>query len=186
MKKRNVSAVAGVERRILQHPFVVMTSSPLTSAFGPVRFVDLGPKLLAGLRRHHPFADAPRTIPQQWVDFNETVRPALPKSEVFYGAICGSTESTCEYMCAVAVPSFDSLPPEMGRMRLLPQHYAVFQHSGHVGALHATWCRIIDEWLPQSGFVSAERPDFELYTESYDPATGTGGIEVWVGVTPRS
>jgi AraC family transcriptional regulator len=33
---------------------------------------------------------------------------------------------------------------------------------------------------------SAETPDFEVYDERFDAETGDGGVEIWVGVKPKS
>jgi hypothetical protein len=45
-------------------------------------------------------------------------------------------------------------------------------------ALDKTWRQIL-AWLDLSEYQSAENPDFERF----DPG---GGIEVWVGVAPKS
>ena len=34
--------------------------------------------------------------------------------------------------------------------------------------------------------VSAHTPDFEVYDERFDPATGEGGVEIWLGVKPAN
>ena len=33
-----------------------------------------------------------------------------------------------------------------------------------------------------AGFRSANTPDFELYDERFDGATGDGGVEIWLGI----
>lgn len=86
-------------------------------------------------------------------------------------------------MTGVEVASFDGLPPEVGRMRVPPAHYAVFVHRGGRETLQETWMSIWD-WLPRSGHVSAQTPDFELYGDRWDPRAGTGEIEIWVPVRP--
>mgnify|MGYP003409082453 CR=1 FL=1 len=37
-------------------------------------------------------------------------------------------------------------------------------------------------WLPISGMKAADAPSFERYDEKFDPATGNGGLEIWVPV----
>ena len=70
-------------------------------------------------------------------------------------------------------------------MRVPAQRYAVFAHRGPVSELRFTWQQIL-EWLPSSEFESAHKPDFEVYGPRIDPLVAVGGIEVWVGVVPRS
>jgi AraC family transcriptional regulator len=52
-------------------------------------------------------------------------------------------------------------------------------HSGHISGLRATWDAIWNQWLPASGLETADTPDFELYDERFDRATGLGAIEIW-------
>lgn len=146
------------------------------------------PMLFAGIRRRHAFANIPRDIPNQWRDFEKL--GALPGQigSTAYGAICSGDPKTqtMEYMCAVEVASFDPVPKELGRMRVPAVRYAVFLHGGPVGTVRETWDDIIARWLPRSGMRSAHTPDFEVYDERFDPRTGLGGIEIWVGVVAGS
>ena len=147
------------------------------------RFEDGRPMLLAGIRRRHSFASMGVDIPRQWHEFEKLGELPGQVGAIAYGVICGGDPKTqtMEYMCAVEVASFDGLPPELGRMRVPECHYAVFWHAGDVAGVQATW-REIFAWLPGSGFESAQKPDFERYDERFDPKTGRGGVEIWLGV----
>lgn len=147
----------------------------------PTRIADGHAMLLAGLRRHHGFAEAVATIPAQWEDFRRLGPLPGQRDTVVYGVVCGSVpeRETFEYLSGVEVASFDGLPRELGRMRVPAQRYAVFTHRGHVAALRATWDAIWREWLPRSGEQPANTPDFERYDARYDAAAGTGAIEIW-------
>ena len=79
-----------------------------------------------------------------------------------------------------------ALPKELGRMRVPAVRYAVFWHDGPVDTVRETWDQILWHWLPRSGMRSAHTPDFEVYDERFDPRTGLGGIEIWVGVVPAT
>lgn len=140
--------------------------------------------LLAGLRRHHAMAGAAATIPAQWQEFRRLGTLPGQREATAYGVVCGSVPSagTFEYMCAAEVASFDALPPDLGRMRVPAQRYAVFTHRGHVATLRATWDAIWREWLPRSGHQPANTPDFERYDARFDPRTGEGEIEIWFPV----
>ena len=150
----------------------------------PKRYEDGRPMLLAGIRRHHTFASVGNDIPRQWDEF--VALGALPSQvgTTTYGVICGGdTEAqTMEYMCAAEVRGFDGLPRELGRMRVPPVRYAVFLHEGNVASIRSTWQEIMTQWLPSSGMESAHTPDFEVYDERFDGATGNGGVEIWLGV----
>jgi predicted transcriptional regulator YdeE len=89
-----------------------------------------------------------------------------------------------EYLVGVEVASVDALPAELGRMRVPAVRYAVFTHAGPVETIRTTWNAALNEWLPSSGFRSAQTPDFERYDERFDAATGSGIVEIWVGVVP--
>ena len=143
--------------------------------------------LLGGIRRKHTFAGMGRDIPLQWDDFLKLGRLPGQVGDVAYGAICGGDPKTqtMEYLCGVEVSSFDPLPKDLGRMRVPPVRYAVFLHADNVATIQQTWRTILSTWLPNSGFDSAQTPDFERYDERFDGATGDGGVEIWVGVAEK-
>ena len=156
------------------------------STLEPVRYVQGRPMLLAGIRRHYAFAEMAKGIPVQWEDFQKLGPLPTQVGTTAYGAICGGDPKTeqMEYMCAVEVQSFDAVSKELGRMRVPAVRYAVFLHEGNVRTIQATWKQIFSTWLPNSGMRSANTPDFELYDERFDGATGDGGVEIWLGVQP--
>jgi hypothetical protein len=77
---------------------------------------------LAGLRRFHTFATAPKTIPPQWDEFNQLPIPGLHDTKIFYGATCQTDlpNQRFEYMCALEVPDFSQPDPSAGRMIVPP------------------------------------------------------------------
>jgi AraC family transcriptional regulator len=154
----------------------------------PVRYEEGRPMLLAGIRRHHTFATMATSIPHQWDDFQKFGAVSGQVGTTAYGAICGgdTQAQTMEYLCGVEVQSFDALPKELGRMRVPPVRYAVFLHAGNVATIQSTWREIFTSWLPSSGMRSAETPDFEVYDERFNGATGEGGVEIWLGVRSKS
>jgi AraC family transcriptional regulator len=145
------------------------------------RFEESRAMLFAGLRREHSFTDAIRSVPEQWRQFQELGVIPGQIGETTYGAVCASSldRQMFEYMCAVEVSDFAGLPANLGRMRVPVQRYAVFTHSGHISGLRTTWEAIWNDWLPRSGKEPADTPDFEVYDERFDRATGLGVIEIW-------
>jgi predicted transcriptional regulator YdeE len=152
----------------------------------PLRYEQGRPMLFAGLRLKHTFASMGQDIPRQWDEFMKLGELPGQVGKTGYGAICGGDPKTqtMEYMCAVEVTSFDALPKDIGRMRVPAVRYAVFLHEGNVATIQDTWKQIFSVWLPSSGMQSAQTPDFEVYDERFDGATGDGGVEIWLGVKP--
>lgn len=143
----------------------------------PIRYEDGRPMLLAGLRRHHAFADAARTIAAQWDDFRRLGALPHQRGTALYGVLCGADmeKQTFEYMTGAEVAEFD--PAHQGRMRVPAQHYAVFAHTGPGSDLQRTWEAIWNDWLPRSGRAPVDGPEFELYG-------GSEVIEVWSPIQP--
>jgi predicted transcriptional regulator YdeE len=154
----------------------------------PIRYEQGRPMLLAGIRRKHTFAGMGQGIPRQWDEFVKLGKLPGQIGTTAYGAICGgdAEKQTMEYMVGVEVKSFDAIPKELGRMRVPAARYAVFMHEGNVATIQETWKQIFSGWLPSSGMQSNETPDFEVYDERFDGATGEGGVELWLGVRPRN
>jgi AraC family transcriptional regulator len=156
------------------------------SKLEPVRYEQGRSMLLVGIRRQHTFASMAMSIPRQWDEFVKLSKLPGQVGTTAYGAICGAEPKTqtMEYMCAVEVMSFDGVPNELGRMRVPAARYAVFLHEGNVATIRDTWKQIFESWLPSSGMQSSETPDFEVYGERFDGATGEGGVEIWLGIKP--
>ncbi len=153
-----------------------------SDAFAPARFEDGRAMLLAGVRRHHPFAESGQNIAGQWRQLQALGPLPGQLGTTRYGVMCGHDPRGIEFMCGVEVDAFEGLPGDLGRMRIGPEHYAVFLHPGPVATIRATWERIMREWLPGSGYQSAQKPDFEVYDQQTDPVSGTGGVEIWVAL----
>jgi AraC family transcriptional regulator len=77
------------------------------------------------------------------------------------------------------------VPKEFASLRVTEQRYAVFTHTEHVSTVKATFMAIFNNWLPNSGFRSADAAVFERYDERFDARTGMGGFEIWVPVKPK-
>lgn len=149
----------------------------------PVRFESGRPMFLGGLRQSHSFEAASQGILAQWQQFLAQEPLSGQQGTTLYGVMCGSSPTGLEYMCAVEVESLPALPEGVGRMRILPQTYAVFRHEGPSSTLHLTWGRIIREWLPRGAYVSAHKPDFEVYPQP-EAVSAANGVEIWVAVLP--
>jgi AraC family transcriptional regulator len=149
----------------------------------PPRFETSKPMLIAGLSERYN-QQTTAGIPAQWQRFQPWLGHVPGQvGEVAYG-VCynGDGEGNIDYMSGVEVSDFGDLPPELSKVRLSGQTYAVFTHKGHVGDVHHTWMTIWSRWFPDSGKAHADAPDFERYGPEFDPRTGLGGFEIWVPI----
>jgi AraC family transcriptional regulator len=139
--------------------------------------------LVAGLREHFAFENL-GGLPGLWQHFHEHLGNVPGQvGGIAYG-VCYNTDDAghFDYIAGVEVVDFASLPREFARLRLGEQRYAVFTHREHVSTVRGTFMAIFNDWLPKSGYQSADAPPFERYDERFDPRTGMGGFEVWIPI----
>lgn len=149
----------------------------------PSRFETGRPMLLAGLRRWYDFAEAPVEIPRTWEAF--VARLPLPGQigNVTYGATCqvDMEAARFEYMAAAEVETFEGLADDLGRMRVVEAHYAVFIHEGPLTGIRDTLMAACG-WMESNGeWQDAHTPTFERYGPDFDPETGAD-TEIWLPV----
>lgn len=107
------------------------------------------------------------------------------KSEVTYGVCCNPDgKGGFEYIAGVEISRLDDLPEQYRWIEIQPAHYAVFQHRGPLKSLPDTFHYIWNVWLPQSGHEAADAPEFERYSEDFNPRTGEGSLEIWIPLKP--
>jgi len=163
----------------------------IAERFCPVpRFCRGGEICIAGLSRFHRF-DSPHRIACQWRFWRELFTslsgPAwlagTGVSAVHYGVCWNQIAGTgFDYLVGVEALDATRVPDGLSVLRIEPQRYAVFDHPGHVAKISQTIGAIWMKWLPGSGYRSTGTPSFERYTAAFDPATGTGGIEIWIPI----
>ena len=166
---------------ILTEP-IIMDSTPMPD-LAPPRFETTKPLLLAGIvARYHQQASA--AIPSQW----EKLQPFLghvPKrvGRTAYGA-CYNTddEGNFDYLCGIEVSDFSDLPEGFSTLRVPTHKYAVFRQGEHISTIRRTLSAIWSKWLPESGHKPADAPTLERYGPEFNPATGSGGFEIWLPI----
>jgi len=138
--------------------------------------------LVAGLGERYAF-DNLAGLPGLWQRFGEHLGHVPGQvGGIAYG-VCHNTDDTgFDYIAGVEVADFSSLPTNFSRVRVTEQRYAVFTHSGHVSTVRGTFMAIFNDWLPKSGYRSADAAVFERYDERFDPRTGMGGFEIWIPI----
>jgi AraC family transcriptional regulator len=148
----------------------------------PPRFEENDRLLIAGLSSRYTF-ETSEGIPRQWQRFGPYIGNLAGQiGPETYGVSHNFDGSGFEYMAGVKVSHFAALPDGFETVRIRRQRYAVFQHGQHVSMLRRTHYTIWNKWLPDSGKLIADAPNFERYGKQFDPMTGTGPIELWVPV----
>jgi AraC family transcriptional regulator len=132
--------------------------------------------------------EASAGIPSQWQRFQPHLGYILGQvGRAAYGVCCNTDDAgNFDYVCGVEVKDFSRIPPDWSRVRIPEQRYAVFAQREHISTIRSTWQTIWNHWLLESEYQVVDAPDFERYGESFNPATGMGGFEIWVPIKPRS
>lgn len=146
---------------------------------------------LAGLRTRIqglPF----NVIPNCWETFSP-YRGWLPGQvdKRSYGVLLEAEgpEGGFDYFTAVEVESFEPINTDWDCLEVPVQRYAVFPHRDHVSELRQTLHAIFAHSLPTLNLDPLRHAPgvpllMERYEASFDLATGWGGIQVWVPLTP--
>ena len=157
-----------------------MNQSVLTDIAEP-RFESRNAFLVAGLSARYDYENCGGGIPAQWQRFAPYIGNVQGQiGSDAYGLRYNSDDSGLDYLCGVEVGEFSQLAPELSRVRVPANRYAVFTHRGHVSTIRSTWAAIWNKWLPKSGHQLADAPDFERYGREFDARTGSGEVEIWV------
>jgi AraC family transcriptional regulator len=161
---------------------VKMDESLLTK-LEPPRFENGNPLLIVGLGERYD-CETSAAIPAQWQRFQPYIGniPGQIGRTAYGVKLNPDDEGNFDYLCGVDVSDFSQAPSELNRVRIPAQRYVVFTHRDHISTIRRTVHTIWSQWLPESGHQVADAPDFERYDESFDPHTGTGGLEIWIPI----
>ncbi|NPT34927.1 AraC family transcriptional regulator [Paraburkholderia xenovorans] len=153
----------------------------LLTRLEPPRFEDGKAFLVTGLNERYT-SETCAAIPSQWQRFGDYFGKMPGQiGNVAYGVCYNADDNgNIDYLCGVEVSDFSALPAELSRLRVSPQRYAVFSHREHVSTIRRTWNTIWNQWLPASGHIPADAPNFERYDGKFDPVSGMGGLEIWL------
>lgn len=142
------------------------------------------PLRIAGMNDHFTFKTMD-TIPHLWQRFGAY----LPELEAgtpgpAFGVTGAMPEGSdgFDYFAAAPLKSGAELLPGLTEMTLPAGRYARFAHRGHISTIRATCGAVYETGIPALG----EEPDtrwfsfVEYYGPDFEPATGTGTVEIWV------
>ena len=171
--QRHLDNIELVEAVVMNHSILAELAEP--------RFETRKAFLVAGLSKRYDYESCGAGIPAQWQRFAPHIGnvPGQIGSDA-YGVRYNSDDSGLDYLCGVEVGEFSQLSPDLSRVRVPANRYAVFTHHGHISAIRSTWATVWNKWLPKSGHQLADAPDFERYDSRFDPRTGNGEVEIWV------
>ncbi len=141
------------------------------------------PLLIAGMSERYT-AETCVGIPAQWQRFAPHIGTIPGQAgNTAYGVLCNGDDSgNTDYICGVEVSDFARVPEGWARLRIPEQKYAVFTHREHVSGIQRTWYTVFNKWFPESEYISTGGPEFERYTDTFNPATGLGGLEIWIPI----
>ena len=151
------------------------------TALPPLSFVEQDALLVVGLSAPYAF-DNTIGIPAQWQRFM-AVCDEIPyqKEEIPVGVSqVPDDEGQFRYLCGIEVSRFGDLPRGLEPAKISACRYAVFAHDTHVSGLYETYSRIWNEILPNLGVVVADAPVIERHNPTFNPATGEGGLTLWI------
>ncbi|MEJ6402782.1 AraC family transcriptional regulator [Yoonia sp. 2307UL14-13] len=121
-------------------------------------------------------------IPGLWQQFNAREGEVSETPGPAYGVCCDADDSGHFRYVAGMENAEGTLPKGMDSVDIPAGRYAVFQHSGHISDLPKTVYTIWNKALPESGHQLRSAPDFEIYDQRFDLATGRGVVEIWMPV----
>ncbi len=138
---------------------------------------------MAGFREKLDMSN-PNAIPALWQRFGQYLG-SIPGavSAAAYGIVAGMDGELCDYMAAAEIsPSADPLP-EFKTLTVPERRWARFPHHGHISQIRATIAAIYDYGLGRAGLEQADGISFvEYYGPDFDPRTGRGTVEIWIGL----
>jgi AraC family transcriptional regulator len=142
-----------------------------------------GPLSIAGLGERFP-GPGLAGIPALWQRFREHIGHVQGQvGTVAYG-LCiaaGGDRACSHYLAGVEVAELSEIGEALTGMRVPRQRYAIFHHRDHITTIANTVHAIFGDWLPASGQAAGDFPGLiERYDASFDPDTGSGGLELWL------
>lgn len=174
------------KRRSLDHLNLVEAlrmEAAINIELDPPRIEKIPTMRLAALPGRHDLNN-PSGIPAQWNSFG----PLVPGIEgvipgAAYGVVGDMTDGQFDYAPGVQITPDATVLSPLTVMTIPARKWARFTHKGHVSNVRATCAAIYGDWLPNSNAEQAEGLSFvEYYGPDFDPRTGHGTIEIWVGL----
>jgi AraC family transcriptional regulator len=153
------------------------------TAIAASRIVPLGAMKFVGLCEHVPFTQL-QNIASQWQRFMPHYGDIADKAHPIPAGVSANLdeEGNFDYICAVEVKRFGSVPKGLIELTVPARTYAVFAHDGHISEIGRTFHAIWNDWVPDGGRAIADSASIERHRETFDTRTGMGGVDIYIPV----
>ncbi|SDE07847.1 AraC family transcriptional regulator [Kordiimonas lacus] len=134
----------------------------------------------------NPDTDNMKVIPGLWQALGRHISalptgPGTRRISVILGPDEAKADGKIEYLAGITVAGDGAPLPEGASLRQVPAgDYAVFTHIGPVETLAHTKNYIYGSWLPKSGRVRTDGPQYTLYSNDRDPRAE--GAEMYIHI----
>lgn len=128
-------------------------------------------------------------IRELWNSFRKRVSEMDRRHESIYYALIEltGTEWKVSYTACVEVSGAGRTPEGMVDKILPPTTYAVFSHKGTVARIQDTFQYIYSTWLPKSGKVRMNQPEFARYDHRYlGPLHEDSEFDIYIPIEPST
>ena len=160
-------------------------AQPTDTTHAAPHLEDGRPLLIAGLKAQ-VMPDTMMAVPGQWRRFSSFLGTMPAQVGTTTYGLGFENDDGLDYLCGVEVSNLADLPAELCSVTIPAQRYLVFAHVGHVSKIWQTVRWIWRSGIREAGCVpehATGSPDFlERYGADFDPARGTGGIDICVPV----
>jgi AraC family transcriptional regulator len=133
----------------------------------PVTFVDLAPKRVAYIR-HMGYS---RSIRHTWQSLNAWAMSEGISANEQYGLHHSNPTQTpleqCRYVACIEVESFKPKRGVVNYLEIPGGLHAKFDFSGKYGELLPSISKVLEQWLPHSGFICKLTPAFVQYHQNH-------------------
>jgi AraC family transcriptional regulator len=152
-------------------------------AISSSRVETLGELKFVGLAEHVKFSQM-QNIASQWQRFMAHYPEIEDKAHPIPAGVSTNLddEGNFDYVCAVQVKRFSSLPKGLMQLTVQPQTCAVFRHDRHVSEIGETFRAIWNDWVADGGRSICDGASIERHMETFDTRTGYGGVEIYIPI----
>jgi AraC family transcriptional regulator len=153
------------------------------AALMAARIEELPQLRFVGLLEHVLFSQL-QTIASQWQRFMPHYGEIEDKAHPIPAGVSTNLddEGNFDYVCAVEVKRFTSVPKGMAQLTVPAQTYAVIRHDRHISEIGNTFNAIWNEWMPPDGRKIADGASIERHMATFDTRTGFGGVEIYIPI----
>lgn len=150
--------------------------------------ISMGELYLAGMEMRGLHSDQ---IGELWKSFRKRAAEMDRRRDhesIYYALIeLTGTEWEVSYTACVEVSEAGRAPEGMVDKILPPTTYAVFSHKGTIARIQDTFQYIYSTWLPKSGEIRLNQPEFARYDQRYlGPLHEDSEFDIYIPIGPST